>query len=108
MSCSTSKSPRSLAAALQVSSSALAGVFDQNAASSEHHDRDAFAALSAPQAIAITAAWAYVHGLTTLLVDNRLERIAQATGTFGDTYALVEAAIANMQLLPESSGSDSA
>jgi len=93
----------SLVAALQVSSWALAGVFDQKAASSEHLDPDAFSALSAPQAVAITAAWAYVHGLTTLLVDNRLKRVAQATGTFSDTYALVEAAIANMQLLPESS-----
>ena len=98
----------SLAAALQVSSSALAGVFGPKPASGEPRDGDAFSALSAPHAVAMTAAWAYVHGLTTLLVDNRLERIAQATGTFSDTYALVEAAIANMQLLPESSASASA
>lgn len=61
----------SLVHARQVSARALAGVFD------EFSDPTAGAAplvhIDAAQAVTMTAAWGYVHGLATLLVDQRLE-----------------------------------
>ncbi len=46
--------------------------------------------LSAAEALRATAAWAYVHGLATLLVDQRLRGILRAAPHFDDALALVD------------------
>jgi AcrR family transcriptional regulator len=86
----------SLREARQVSARALASVFGAQA--QLHQDGYLFDGIDAAQAVAITAGWGYVHGLASLLVDRRLERIASATGHFADARALVDAAIDRMQL----------
>ena len=45
------------------------------------------------QAIEMTAGWAYVHGLATLLVDGRLRGIIRVTDAFADPDALVDAVL---------------
>lgn len=55
-------------------------------------------ALSAPDAMRVTAAWAYVHGLATLLVDQRLGGILKAAPVFGNPLALVDAVLHEVQL----------
>jgi AcrR family transcriptional regulator len=77
----------SLVEARRLSGRELGGVLGSSA-------HDAFAALSDPQAVAMTAVWAYVHGLATLLIDNRLTRIAAATDALQDPRDLVDAVIA--------------
>lgn len=49
--------------------------------------------LSGPDAVRITAAWAYVHGLASLLIDRRLQGILKATPAFDDPVALVDAVL---------------
>ncbi len=90
----------SLVEARRMSARGLAGVFDPplNEPSAAH---DAFADLSAAQAVAMTAVWAYVHGLASLLIDNRLTRLADATEAFRDPLELVEAAIEQMEIAPD-------
>ncbi|WP_322011303.1 TetR/AcrR family transcriptional regulator [Paraburkholderia sp. J12] len=81
----------SLVEARRLSGRELGDVVGGTPGSSSH---DAFAALSGPQAVAMTAVWAYVHGLATLLIDNRLTRIAAASDAFEDPRELVDAVIA--------------
>ncbi len=90
-----------LVQALGVSSRALAGVFDTTKPA-RPDTSDAFGALTAEQAVAMTAAWGYVHGLAILLIEGRLTRIASGTGVFRDPRELVEAAIEQIQILPDS------
>jgi AcrR family transcriptional regulator len=88
----------SLIEARRLSARELAGVFDP-----QPHDeagtRDAFAQVSASQAVKMTAVWAYVHGLASLLIDDRLTRIAAATGAFQEPRDLVDAVIESMAIV---------
>jgi AcrR family transcriptional regulator len=88
----------SLIAARRLSASGLAGVFEtQSREPGEAQGRKGgFGALSASQAIAMTSAWSYVHGLASLLIDNRLRSLAASTGTFADARALVDAVIEDL------------
>ncbi|MDN8613461.1 TetR-like C-terminal domain-containing protein [Variovorax ginsengisoli] len=58
-------------------------------------------ALSASDAMRVTAAWAYVHGLATLLIDQRLHGVLKASAGFRDPLALVDAALENVALAAE-------
>jgi AcrR family transcriptional regulator len=49
--------------------------------------------LSAAEAMRITAAWGYVHGLATLLIDQRLRGIINVTPEFDDPIELVDRAL---------------
>jgi AcrR family transcriptional regulator len=49
--------------------------------------------LGADQAVRVTAAWGYVHGLATLLIDQRLRGIVKVTPGVDDPMALVERAL---------------
>jgi AcrR family transcriptional regulator len=89
----------SLVEARRMSARELAGV--QGAPSPSPAD-DAFAELSGSQAVAMTAVWAYVHGLASLLIDNRLARIAAATDAFQDPEELVDAVIEQMGIVRRS------
>ena len=55
-------------------------------------------ALSELDAVRVTAAWAYVHGLASLLIDRRLQGILKATPAFDDPLALVDAVLRDTQL----------
>jgi AcrR family transcriptional regulator len=50
------------------------------------------------RAVEMTAGWAYVHGLATLLIDGRLDSVARITEDIDDAAALVAAAIERMRL----------
>lgn len=50
------------------------------------------------RAIEMTAGWAYVHGLATLLIDGRLNGVAGITDNIDDAAALVAAVIERMRL----------
>lgn len=52
------------------------------------------------QAIIMTAAWAYVHGLASLLIDGRLNLLAKSTEGMRDAEDLVVAAIEHVRLVP--------
>jgi len=58
-------------------------------------------ALSASDAMRVTAAWAYVHGLATLLIDQRLHGVLKASPGFRDPLALVDAVLENVALAAE-------
>lgn len=49
--------------------------------------------LSAAEAMRITAAWGYVHGLATLLIDQRLRGIINVTPEIDDPIELVDRAL---------------
>jgi AcrR family transcriptional regulator len=51
------------------------------------------------QVIAMTAAWAYVHGLATLLIDDRLNLLAKSADGMRNAEDLVVAAIEHMRLV---------
>ena len=89
----------SLVEARQISARALAGVFD--AATKPQQEAGPFTGIDAAQAVAMTAAWGYVHGLATLLVDHRLDGVARAASDFRDARALVEAAIDGVEMVPD-------
>jgi AcrR family transcriptional regulator len=88
----------SLVEARRMSARELAGVAGSLSPSSAPAP-DAFAELSGSQAVAMTAIWAYVHGLATLLIDHRLNRIAAATDTFRDPQELVDAVVEQMGIV---------
>ena len=46
----------------------------------------------------VTSAWAYVHGLASLLIDRRLQGILKATPAFDDPVALVDAVLQEIAL----------
>ncbi|SDI56257.1 TetR/AcrR family transcriptional regulator [Paraburkholderia phenazinium] len=89
----------SLVEARRMSARGLAGVFDPAPHEASATD-DVFAELSASQAVAMTAVWAYVHGLASLLIDNRLTRLAAADDAFRDPHELVDAVIEQTEILP--------
>lgn len=81
----------SLIAARQVSARVLAGIF--NEASAPEPGPRVFVNLDATQAITMTAAWAYVHGLAMLLIDGSLKGLAKSAEGISNAEALVDAAI---------------
>jgi AcrR family transcriptional regulator len=88
----------SLVEARRMSARELAGVAGSLSPSSSPAP-DALAGLSGSQAVAMTALWAYVHGLATLLIDHRLTRIVAATDTFRDPQELVDAVVEQMGIV---------
>jgi AcrR family transcriptional regulator len=54
---------------------------------------DAPVSLTGTEAMRITAAWGYVHGLAILLIDQRLPGIIKVTPDFDDPIALVDKAL---------------
>ena len=81
-----------LVEARRLSARGLAGVFE-NISSEPPVGKGLFSPLTAPQAIAMTAAWSQVHGLASLLIDNRLMGIAASSGEFKNARELVDAVI---------------
>jgi AcrR family transcriptional regulator len=88
----------SLVDARQLSARALMGAFDEDLKPTPGKSAT-FGRLDAAQAIAMTAAWAYVHGLASLLIDGRLKALAASTEGIRNTEELVDAAIEHMQLI---------
>lgn len=89
----------SLIEARRVAALALAGVFSDEAAAPPS-GTDAFGPMDATRAVALTAAWAYVHGLALLLIDGRLNGLAASAQGIRDADELVAAAIDHVQLTP--------
>ncbi len=58
---------------------------------------DGQAAMDDEAAMRITVAWAYLHGLATLLIDKRLNGLAKAS-SFGTAPALVESVLEKVTL----------
>lgn len=54
--------------------------------------------LSEPDALRVTAAWAYVHGLATLLIEQRLRGIVKLTPAFDDPVELVDAVLEGVKM----------
>jgi len=88
----------SLVDARQLSARALIGAFDEPPKPTPGKSAT-FGRLDAAQAIAMTAAWAYVHGLASLLIDGRLKALAASTEGIRNTEELVDAAIEHMQVI---------
>jgi AcrR family transcriptional regulator len=88
----------SLVDARQRSARALMGAFDEQITPASGKSVT-FGRLDAAQAIAMTAGWAYVHGLASLLIDGRLKALAASTEGIRNTEELVDAAIEHMQLI---------
>jgi AcrR family transcriptional regulator len=80
--------------AQRVAVKALMGVFDE----AQSEQGGLFASASPEQAIAVSAAWAYVHGLSLLLLDGQLEGIARSAG-FTDATSLIEATLEHVEPL---------
>jgi AcrR family transcriptional regulator len=57
------------------------------------------APLTIAQATAMTAAWAYIHGLASLLIDGRLNAMAKAADNALDAEDLVVEAIERVRLV---------
>ncbi|WP_244817108.1 TetR/AcrR family transcriptional regulator [Caballeronia sp. Lep1P3] len=83
----------SLIAARRVSAGALSGMFDTAQPAPAADSAHPFAEIDAARAIAMTSAWAQVHGLASLLVDNRLAGLARAASAFATPRDLVDAVI---------------
>jgi AcrR family transcriptional regulator len=90
----------SLLEARQATSRALANLYG-GARSEQDRDADAQAEVQPDkrQVIAMTAAWAYVHGLATLLIDDRLNLLAKSAEGMRNAEDLVVAAIEHMRLV---------
>jgi hypothetical protein len=91
----------SLIAGREVSMRGLAGVFDNDPGQTQG-EAQVPPRLHAMQAVAMTAAWAYVHGLALLLIDGRLAGLAATSEGMRDAEQLVDTAIERMQIVPES------
>jgi AcrR family transcriptional regulator len=98
----------SLMEARQASARALAGAFkeedDDEASAHAENSSGAFDRMDAAQAIAMTAAWAYVHGLALLLIDGRLNALANSAEGILNAEALVDAAIEHVQVISSAPG----
>lgn len=94
----------SLVEARRASARALAGAVDDGAPVSAEGGSGAFNRLEAAQAIAMTAGWAYVHGLALLLIDGRLNALANSTEGIENAEALVDAVIEHVQLVSTAPG----
>jgi AcrR family transcriptional regulator len=56
------------------------------------------ATLGDAEAMQITAAWAYVHGLAVLLIDQRLRSIVRLAPGFDEPLALVDAVLVGIEV----------
>jgi AcrR family transcriptional regulator len=54
--------------------------------------------MSEDDAVRVTAAWAFVHGLATLLIDQRLRGILKRTMAFDDAVTLADATLHKIKL----------
>ena len=90
----------SLVDARQLSARALMGVFDAPPECTLG-ETVTFDRLDVAQAIAMTAAWAFVHGLASLLIDGRLKALATSTEGISNTAELLDAAIEHAQLVDD-------
>jgi AcrR family transcriptional regulator len=61
--------------------------------------------LSEPDALRITAAWAYVHGLATLLIEQRLRGIVKLTPAFDNPVELADAVLERVRMSLETTRS---
>jgi AcrR family transcriptional regulator len=89
----------SLIEARRTAGLSLAGVFSEDPPAPPSGS-DAFAPMDATRAVALTAAWAYVHGLALLLIDGRLNGLAASAQGIRNADELVAAAIEHVQLTP--------
>jgi AcrR family transcriptional regulator len=87
----------SLAAAMRATMRVMASTLGEEVAPAEGKEQ---LALTHTDGVRITAAWAYVHGLATLLIDQRLGGITRAAA-FESPTALVDAALAAAKLVIE-------
>ncbi|WP_345891115.1 TetR/AcrR family transcriptional regulator [Burkholderia sp. Ax-1719] len=87
------QSNEALGLARRMSIRALAGTIGRESAPTS-----AGASIDTARAVEMTAGWAYVHGLATLLIDGRLDGVAQVTDNIDDAAGLVAAAIERMRL----------
>jgi len=85
----------SLVEARRMSAAGLADVFDA-VPEIAPGSNSAFGAMGSEQTIAMASAWAHVHGLASLLIDNRLNGLAAVPGTFRTPRDLVDAVIDTM------------
>ncbi len=83
----------SLIEARCVSGRALVGVFFDTSRDEQPTAKNIFGGTDASQAVAMTATWAFVHGLTMLLIDGRLNSLASSAQGIRDADALVDAII---------------
>lgn len=74
---------------------ALAGVFEDQGAAQQAPKR-----IEPKQMIWMVAAWSYVHGLASLVIDGRLDSLP-ALGGFDHVTALVEATIDRVRIVIE-------
>jgi len=98
----------SLMEARQASARALAGAFKEEASAHAENSSGAFDRMDAAQAIAMTAGWAYVHGLALLLIDGRLNALANSAEGIQNAEALVDAAIEHVQVIASAPGKSKA
>ncbi|WP_175942521.1 TetR/AcrR family transcriptional regulator [Caballeronia sp. BCC1704] len=87
----------SLIEARRTAGLALAGVFG-DAPLGPPSGKHTFGPMDASRAVALTAAWAYVHGLALLLIDGRLDGLAASAEGIRHADDLVMAAIDQVQL----------
>jgi AcrR family transcriptional regulator len=80
--------------ARQTTTRALADLYGVSTSGSNVHVQP-----DAKEAIAMTAAWAYVHGLASLLIDRRLHLLAKAADGVGTPEDLVVSAIEHVRLV---------
>ncbi|MFM0339995.1 TetR/AcrR family transcriptional regulator [Paraburkholderia fungorum] len=90
----------SLVDARQLSARALMGVFD-DPPECALGETVTFDRLDVAQAIAMTVAWAFVHGLASLLIDGRLKALATSTEGISNTAELLDATIEHAQLVDD-------
>lgn len=83
----------SLIEARRMSAGGLAGVFDNASSERPAEGTSAFGKMDAARAVKMASAWGRVHGLASLLVDQRLNGLAAAAGTFATPRELVDAVI---------------
>lgn len=76
---------------------ALAGIFGDTSDTAPS-GKNAFGPMDAARAVALTAAWAYVHGLALLLIDGRLNGLVASTKGIRSAEQLVSEAIERVQL----------
>jgi AcrR family transcriptional regulator len=92
----------SLVNARQRTARALMGAFDDPPERTPDESATS-GRLDTVQTIAMIAAWAYIHGLASLLIDGRLSALATSAEGILNTEELVDTAIEHMQLIPDPS-----
>jgi AcrR family transcriptional regulator len=88
------QSNEALVNARRMSIGALAGTIAKGEAASERP----IERIDTSRAIEMTAGWAYVHGLATLLIDGRLDSVARIADGIDDAADLVASVIERMRL----------